>query len=107
MRLYRILVLCSAVVGTPSALAGHSFDAGALGRMEGVLAVCAKVTPREASTYLLKIKALIGAAPKDSVSEAHKTEEYRQAYQSVSDELSNLTQDGVTEACAGYLTTTN
>ena len=107
MKILYILVLGGTLACPCIALAELPFDPGKLGHMKGVLNVCSKVTPREASDYFLRMKSLIGDATKAMVDEAAKTEEYQQAYQSIASELSNKSQDEMAAACTSYLTTTN
>ena len=107
MKVLHILVLGGAMVCSTIALAELPFDPGKLGHMKGVLDVCSKATPREASDYFLRMKSAIGNATKEMVDDAAKTEEYQQAYQSVRSELSNKAQDEMATACTAYLMTTN
>jgi hypothetical protein len=81
----------------------NAVDAAALGHMEAVLATCTAAAPQKASQYLLRIKATLGGATKDQVAAARKSEDYRQQYKAVKDGVSNLSGDGVADACAGYL----
>lgn len=84
-------------------LADPSFDVSQFGRMKGILSACSSVHPLEASKYLLQIKALIGDATKETVDQASRTEEYKQAYQAVTEELGNMGQDEMAQACTDYL----
>ena len=107
MKILQVIVLAGAMIGPAVALADFPFDAGKLGRMKGILDVCSKATPRQASAYLLQIKSLIADTTKDMVNQATKTDEYQQAYQSIRSELSNLAPDDVAASCTSYLTTAN
>jgi hypothetical protein len=105
MKTLLMLVFGGAVGYTPIALAEPSFDAGQLGRMRGILDLCARVSPHDAAQYLLQMKALIGDAPKATVDDATKTDEYQQAYQSITAELRNMGPNEMVQACNFYLTT--
>ncbi len=107
MKILHVLVLGGAIACPSVVLAELPFDAGKLGHMKGVLDVCSKTAPREASDYFLQMKSTIGNATKAMVDEAARTDEYQQAYQSVRSELSNKAQDEMATACTAYLTTTN
>lgn len=100
--LYRLAVAGLMMI-SPVVLAESTVDAVQLGRMQGILNVCTRVNPREASKYLLQIKALIGDASKRAVDQAAKSEEYQQAYQAVTEELKNMAPDDMVQACNRYL----
>lgn len=97
------LCLLAAAAACPSlALADTTFDAAQLGRMQGILSACSRVSPRQASNYLLQIKAFIGDASKESVDQAARTDEYQQAYQAVTNELRAMEKEDRERACASY-----
>lgn len=97
------LCLLVTTVACPSlAVAETTFDAAQLGRMQGILSVCGRVSPRQASTYLLQIKAYIGDASKESVDQATRTDEYQQAYQAVTSELHSMEKEDLERACGSY-----
>ncbi len=107
MKTVIFLVLAGVMAYPQFALAESTVDAAQLGRMQGILNVCTRVNPREASKYLLQIKALIGDASKQAVDQAARTEEYQQAYQAVTEELKNMAPDEMAQACNRYLTAAN
>lgn len=103
MKFLQVLALGGAMAFASPAPAEATFDSAQLGHMKGVLDVCAKLNPREASDYLLQMKRLIGDATKDMVAEAAMTGEYQQAYQSITAELSSMVQEEMSKACSAYL----
>ncbi len=107
MKTMSILVFAAVMAYSEATLADSTVDAAQLGRMQGILNVCAKVNPRDASKYLLQIKAVIGDASKQAVDHAAKTDEYQQAYQAVTEELKNMAPEEMVQACNRYLSTTN
>ncbi len=107
MKILHVLSLGAAMAVLSLALADPSIDAGQLGRMKGILEVCGRVDTRDASQYLLQMKALIGNATKQEVDQAAKTDEYQQAYQSIAAELNNMDPDSMAQACSGYLSASN
>lgn len=107
MKIRHILVLGAVMAVSPIAHAELPLDAAKLGHMKGVLDVCGSAVPRKASDYLLQMKSMLGKATKAEVNEAAKSEEYREAYQSVRSRLSGLTRDELTTECTAYLATTN
>ncbi len=107
MKTMHIIILVGTMVCSPVILADPSFDVGQLGHMKGIVDVCSKVNPRQASNYFLQMKELIGDATKQSVDQAARTEEYQQAYQAVTTQLRDMSQEEMTQACTGYLTTSD
>ncbi len=103
MKRMHVIVLAGVMAYVPGAVAESTVDAAKLGRMQGILNVCTRVNPREASHYLLQIKAMIGDASRQAVEQAARTDEYRQAYQAVTDELRNMPPDEMAKACNEYL----
>ncbi len=104
MKLLHTLILAGVIASPSLAHANTSFDAGQFGHMKGVLDICGKSNLREASAYLLEMKAMIGDATKEMVNEATSTGEYQQAYQGILAELSSMTPDEMAHACTAYLT---
>lgn len=102
MKILHVLALGGMLVATPT-WAASSVDAGKLGHMRGVLDTCTRVNPQQASQYLLQMKAMIGDATKQMVDEAAQTDEYQQAYQSVTDELHDMSADEMSKNCSLYL----
>ncbi len=103
MKILHMLALGAAMAVLSLALADPAFDAGQFGRMKGILDVCGRVNARDASQYLLQMKAMIGSATKAEVDQAAKTDEYQQAYQAITTELNNMDTDAKVQACSGYL----
>lgn len=107
MKTMHVFVLVMAMAYSTLSQADTSFDIRHFGRMKGILSTCTSVNPREASKYLLQIKALIGDATKETVDQVTRTEEYQQAYQTVTAELGSMVQDDMAKACNDYLASTN
>lgn len=107
MKTMQVFVLVMAMASPTITLADTSVDTRQFGRMKGILSACSSVNPREASKYLLQIKTLIGDATKDTVDQAARTEEYKQAYHDVTVELGSMNRDDMARACADYLAATN
>lgn len=107
MKRIQILVLAAAMAYPITNFASSLVDPGQLGHMRGILSACSRVNPREASKYLLEIKTLIGDATKETVDQATRAEEYKQAYHDVTEELGSMNRDDITRACTNYLATTN
>ncbi len=103
MKTLRMCVIAAALVCPALALAEGTVDAAQLGHMQAVLKSCSRVDPRQASSYLLQIKALVGDATKEEVDQATRRDEYQQAYQAVTDELAGMDKEAMERACANYL----
>lgn len=107
MKILCILAMGGAMLGSSVALADTSIDAEKLGYMKGVLDACGKAAPQEASAYLLKIKSYIGDATKDTVNNAMRTDEYRQAYAAIysrlQGEMGILSRGAAAATCTSYL----
>jgi hypothetical protein len=106
MKLTHIMVIAG-LACTSAVLADVPFDTGRLGRMKGILDACSRTNPQKASTLLLEMKTLIGDSTKAVVDEATRTEEYRQAYESIRSEIGNLSPDQVAGVCSAYLASSN
>ncbi|OIR16360.1 hypothetical protein GALL_30820 [mine drainage metagenome] len=107
MKTMQVFVLVMAMAYPTITLADTSVDTGQFGRMKGILSACSSVNPREASKYLLEIKTLIGDATKETVDQASRSEEYKQAYHDVTEELGSMSRDDMARACKNYLATRN
>jgi hypothetical protein len=74
-----------------------------LGQVEAILDYCAKVNPQAATKYKEHKKLLVGDTPDKDVAEIRKSDEYKQAYESVSGELSQASKDEAVKACTEFL----
>jgi hypothetical protein len=107
MKTMQVFALVMAMAYPTISPADTQVDSSQFGRMKGILSACSGVNPREASKYLLQIKTLIGDATKETVDQASRTEEYKQAYHDVTEELGSMNRDDMGRACTNYLATTN
>lgn len=107
MKTMQVFVLVMAMAYPTITLADTSIDTRQFGRMKGILSACSSVNPREASKYLLKIKTVIGDATKETVDQATRTEEYKQAYHAVTEELGSMGHDEMARTCTDYLAAAN
>jgi predicted secreted protein len=74
-----------------------------LGKIEGILDFCAQADPQGASKYEERKKQIADDASEKEVADARKTQEYKDGYQGISDELAKVTKDKAVEACSAYL----
>ena len=100
MRIRRVLCLCMAFVVPQLALADLPVNKQALGQVEGILKFCAQASPQLAKSYEEQAALLIGKASAQELAEARKSSEYKQAYESIRDQLSKLDKEDATQACS-------
>jgi hypothetical protein len=102
MKIQRIFCLGVALMIPELALAKLPMPNDALGKMEGTLDFCAQADPQAASQYQDLKKVIVGDASEQEVAEARKTQEYKDGYQEVSDQLAKVPKDKVVQACTAY-----
>ena len=100
MRIRRVPCLCMAFVVPQLALADLPVNKQALGQVEGILKFCAQASPQLAKSYEEQGALLIGKASAQELAEARKSSEYKQAYESIRDQLSKLDKEDATQACS-------
>lgn len=76
-----------------------------LGQVEAILEHCAKINPQAAAKYKDFGKLLLGKASDKEVAEVRKTEEYKEAHDSVSEALDKASKDEAIKACTELLET--
>jgi len=103
MKIHRILCLGAALVIPQLALAKLPLPNDALGKIEGTLDFCAQADPQSASTYQQAKKTVVGDASEQEVTEARKTQEYKDGYQEISDQLAKVPKEKSVQACSAYL----
>lgn len=103
MRIHRLFCLGVVLLLAQVGLAELPFSNDALGKVEGTLDTCAQADARAATKYQERKKALVRGVPEKEMTEAHDTQAYKDAYESVSAEISKLPKDRVVEACTAYL----
>ncbi len=101
MSVYRALSLCLAIGVPQLALAELPVSKQTLGQVDGILKYCAQANPRLAKSYEEQAALLIGKASAQELAEARKSDEYKQAYDSIRDQLSKLDKEHAAEACSG------
>ena len=103
MKLYRILCLVAAIVIPQLALAKLPFSNDAFGKIEGTLDFCAQVDPQAAPKYQEQKKQLVRDVSEQEVVEARATQEYKDAYEWITDELGKVPKDKAAKTCAASL----
>jgi hypothetical protein len=103
MKIYRYLCLSGTLFISQLTLAKLPMPEQSLGQIEGVLNFCAQADPQAASKYQEVKKVLAGDATVQEVAEARKTQEYKDAYQEISDRSAKLPKENAVKACSDYL----
>jgi ABC-type taurine transport system substrate-binding protein len=103
MRIHRLFCLGAVLVFAQVALAKLPFSNEALGKVEGTLDICAQDDAQATSKYQERKNALVRGLPEKELAEARQAQAYKDAYESVSAELSTFPKDHVVEACTAFL----
>jgi hypothetical protein len=103
MKIYKVMGLGAALVIAPLALAKLSFTNEAFGKVEGTLDFCAKADPQSAGQYQEHKKALVKEIPAKEVEEARASQNYKDAYAWVTDELGKVPKERAVETCGAFL----
>jgi hypothetical protein len=103
MKIHRILCLGAALVIPQLALAKLPLPNDSFGKIEGTLDFCAQADPQGAATYQQAKKVVAGDATEKEVAEARKTQEYKDGYQAITDELAKMPKEKVVKACTARL----
>ena len=103
MKIRRIVCLAAAIVIPQFALAKLPFSNDAFGKVEGTLDFCAQADPQAAPKYQAQKKQLVRDVPEQEVSEARSTQEYKDAYEWMSNELGKVPKDKAVQTCRASL----
>ncbi len=105
MKIYRILILSlvAAVAFPQMAGANLTMTPQALGVVEGTLNTCAKVDPESAAKYKQRGEAFVADATKEELEKARSTSEYKDSYDSTTNELEKAPKDQTIKACKAFL----
>jgi hypothetical protein len=103
MKTFRALCLSSIVMLPLLALAKLPVPNGLLGKVEGALDFCAQADPESAAKYQEKKKAFVQGASDEEVAEARASQDYKDGYQSATDEMSKQPKDETKKTCAAAL----
>jgi hypothetical protein len=107
MRKFRIVCLSAVLALSPLALAKLALPNDLFGRIEGALDFCAQADPQSAAKYQEKKKDLVRGASDQEVAEARASKEYKDGYDSATDELGKQPKEQVVKSCAAALEAKN
>ena len=99
MKIHRIVCLAAAIVIPQFALAKLPFSNDAFGRVEGTLDFCVQADPQAAPNYQAQKRQMVRDVPEQEVSEARSTQEYKDAYEWMSNELGKVPKDKAVQTC--------
>lgn len=103
MRSRPILCLTVVFVISQHAEAKLPLPNDSLGKMEGTLDFCAQVNPQAAQKYKDRKKWIIGDALETEVTEARNSQEYKDSYQEISEQLAKAPKSKAVKACSDFL----
>lgn len=103
MKINRTLCLGAALAIPQMLLAKLPASNDSFGKMESILDFCAQADSQGASKYQERKKSLAGDASEKEVAEARQTQEYKDGYQDVSDQLAKVPKDKAVKACTAFL----
>jgi hypothetical protein len=97
--------LAAALLMAEAALATVPFTNDVFGKLESTLDYCAQVDSGSAAKYKEKKKALVKDVPENEVTDARNSDEYKEAYDSITAALSKLSKERVSQACNDVVAT--
>jgi hypothetical protein len=103
MRLRRMMVLCIAVGAVQIASAGLPFSGQAFATVQATIDFCSRATPKDATKYQDRARALVQGLPAGEVAKARDSDEYKSTYEETSAALGKLTKKQADDACHGLL----
>jgi hypothetical protein len=107
MKNNRILFVFAAITIPQLTIAKLPFANDEFGKVKRTLSVCSKVKSESAAKYQEIAKRYVGNATVKELAEARKTPEYKAAYESSGELLTNMPKEQVNEACSTFLKTKN
>jgi hypothetical protein len=103
MKVFRIACVSAVLTLAPLALATLPAPEGVLGKVEGAFDFCAQADPQSADQYQKKKKEFVKGATDEELAEARASQDYKDGYQSATDEMSKQPKDEAKKTCAAAL----
>jgi hypothetical protein len=103
MKISLILGLGAAMIVPQVTASEVPINGEALGRMEGILAFCAKVDAQSAAKYQERSKLFTRDQADKDVKAARASKEYQDAFDSISTELGKVRSEDAVKSCTAYL----
>ena len=95
----RTMLCLGALAVAPLALAKLTMPPQALGQMEGTLKFCTAVNPKGEAKYTEFGKMLVKEATEEELKKARASSEYKEAYDSITEQLGKVPKDKAVAAC--------
>jgi hypothetical protein len=95
----RAILCLSALAVAPLALAKLTMPPQALGQIEGTLKFCSDVNPKAEAKYKEFGKMVVREATEEELKKARASSEYKEAYDSITEQLGKVAKDKAVAAC--------
>lgn len=102
MKIYPVLCFGAAMVLSQLTMA-EPVSPPSLGQLEGILDFCSKVDSKSAPKYHERAKAMLGETSEKDMAKARKSDDYKKAYDWISEELQKTPKQDATKACTDFL----
>jgi hypothetical protein len=99
----RAMVCLSALAVAPLALAKLTITSQTLGQLEGTLKFCSDVNPKAEAKYKEFGKMLVKEATEEELKKARASGEYKESYDSITEQLGKAPKDKAVESCKAFL----
>jgi hypothetical protein len=103
MKIHRSILFVAALVVPQLAPAKVPVPEQSLGQLESILDFCAKADPKTAVKFQDVKKMLAGDATQEELAAARDKQEYKNNYQSTSEQLAKVPEEKAVKACSAYL----
>ena len=103
MKLHRILLSLAIVALSQLAIAELPFTSQAIGTMQGATDFCARIQPNKAKIHREMAKRLVQGITTEEMAEIMKADEYKAAYESLSNALVKVSFDQAVDACECFV----
>jgi hypothetical protein len=97
------LTVLTALALTPLALAKLTMPPQTLGQIEGTLKFCTDVNPKAEAKYKEFGKMLVKEATEEELTKARASSEYKEAYDSITEQLGKVPKDKAVGSCTAFL----
>jgi hypothetical protein len=99
----RAILCMGALAIAPLALAKISMTRQALGQVEATLKFCSGVNPKAEAKYKEWGKMLVKEATEEELKEARASSEYKESYDTITEQLGKAPKDKALEACTAFV----
>jgi len=97
------LTVLTALAVAPLALAKLTMPPPALGQIEAILKFCSDVNPKAEAKYKEFAKMMVQEATEEELKKARASSEYKEAYDSITEQLGKVPKDKAVNSCTAFL----